>query len=199
MSLPMVRAEANRLYHRGDYAGALPFNQEYVDRFPGNARGRYECGRTLLALGRASEAREQMTLAYNIEPSSEEYLLGLADAMVANDEPDALVALLRHQAEDRATPTDYIRLGTYARKIGHADEAERALLEAAELDGGKSPAPQRALAEFYRSVSDRENEVKRLRMLLWFDQNDAKALNRLRELGEVPGPSFVLEPVGRDD
>lgn len=196
--LSQVRADANSFYFAGDYANAQPFYEEIVNRRGGNAQGHYELGRNLLALGRPAEAREHMILAYNLEPSNAEYFDGMADAYVAAGNEDDLFAALEHRIRDRGGVEDYIALGRYAQKLGHADEAERAFLSAAEVDGGQTPEPQRALAAFYRSIGDKPAEIKRLRMLLWFDAQDAAVTSRLRELGQIPGPSFVLEPAGRE-
>ncbi|MBK7405569.1 MAG: tetratricopeptide repeat protein [Phycisphaerales bacterium] len=196
--LSSLRADGNYYYYRGDYSSALPYYQEVVDRKGGNAEGHYELGRTLLALGRASEAREQMVLANSLEPENMEYFDGLADAFVATGDEDQLFQALEHQARDRGGVADYLRMGRYALKLGHPDEAERALLGAAEIDDGKTPAPQLALADFYHAIGDKDNEVRRLRMALWFDPADTEIQTRLRELGQIPGPTFVLEPSGRD-
>lgn len=196
--LSSLRADGNYYYYRGEYASALPYYQEVVDRKGGNAQGHYELGRTLLALGRASEAREQMVLASSLDPDNMDYFDGLADAYVATGDEDDLFQALEHQARDRGAVADYLRMGRYAQKLGHADEAERAFLGAAEIDGGQTRKPQMALAEFYRSIGDKDNEVRRLRMALWFDPADHEVETRLRELGQIPGPTFVLEPAGRE-
>jgi tetratricopeptide (TPR) repeat protein len=194
----MVRADANYHYFRGEYAAAQPFYQEVVERRAADAEAHYELGRNLLALGRASEAREQMILAYNLEPENEAYFEGMADAYLAAGDEEALFNALEHQIRDRGGVQDYLRFGQYAQKLGQVDEAERALLGAAEIDAGQTPEPQLALADLYRAVGDRENEVRRLRMALWFDPTDAELKERLRALGQVPGPTFVLEPTGRE-
>jgi tetratricopeptide (TPR) repeat protein len=196
--ISMVRAEANHHYFNGDHSQAQPLYEEVVERSAADAQGHYELGRNLLALGRASEAREQMILAHNLEPDNETYFEGMADAYAAAGDEEALFNSLQHQIHDRGGVEDYIRFGRYAQRLGHVDEAERALLSAAEIDGGQSEAPQKALAEFYRSIGDSENEVRRLRMVLWFDRDDAEVKGRLRELGQIPGPTFVLEPEGRE-
>ena len=197
-SAEMVRANALTLSTQGRYSEALPLYQEVVERRNADARAHYELGENLLALGRASEAREQMILAYNLRPGNEAYLNGLADAFVAAGDEDQLLALLNQRIKDNASAESYLRLGAYAQKIGHADEAERAYLVAADIAGTEDPMPQRALAAFYRAIGDTPNEIKRLRMVLWFDPSDATVQNRLRELGEIPGPSFVLKPIGRE-
>jgi tetratricopeptide (TPR) repeat protein len=196
--IAQIRADANYHYFNGDAQQAQPFYQEVVDRRGGNAEGHYELGRNLLALGRASEAREQMILAYNLEPANELYFDGMADAYVAAGNADDLFGALEHRIRDRGGVEDYIALGRYSQKLGHADEAERAFLSAAEIDGGQTIEPQRALAAFYRSIGDEPSEIDRLRMVLWFAPHDTGVTTRLRELGQIPGPSFVLEPVGRE-
>jgi cytochrome c-type biogenesis protein CcmH/NrfG len=196
--IAQVRADANAAYFDGAYEAALPLYEEVVNRHPGDAKGHYELGRNLLKLGKASEAREQMILAYNLEPANMEYFDGMADAYVAAGNEDDLFAALDHRVRDRGGAADYMAMGRYAEKLGHADEAERAYLSAAEIDGGKTREPQIALANFYKSIGDEANEIKRLRMALWFDQADAGVNARLRSLGQVPGPSFVLTPAGRE-
>lgn len=195
--LSQVRAGANQYYFDGMYADAQPLYQEIVDRRPGDARSNYELGRNLLAMGQVTEARERMILAYNLEPSNETYFEGMADTLAAAGNEDDLFDALEHRIADRGGVDDYIMLGRYAQKIGKADEAERAFLGAAEIDGGESVAPQKALAQFYRSIGDTDAEVRRLRMMLWFDQQDAVVNARLRELGQIPGPTFALPPAGR--
>jgi tetratricopeptide (TPR) repeat protein len=193
-----VRADANALYFNGAHQQAQPLYEEVVQREGGGARGHYELGRNLLALGRSGEAREQMILAFNLEPANLGYFDGMADAYVAAGNEEDLFEALEHRIRDRGGVDDYLVLGRYAQRLGHADEAERAYLSAAEIDGGSTRAPQEALAGFYRAVGDVPGEVRRLRMVLWFDATDVAVANRLRELGEIPGPSLALEPVGRE-
>jgi tetratricopeptide (TPR) repeat protein len=192
-----VRAGANQYHFDGMYEQAQPLYEEVADRRPGDAQSNYELGRNLLAMDRVSEARERMILAYNLEPSNETYFEGMADAMAAAGNEDDMFDALEHRIADRGGVADYIMLGRYAQRVGKADEAERAFLGAAEIDGGETVAPQKALAEFYRSIGDTKAEVRRLRMMLWFDSQDAAINTRLRELGEIPGPTFALPPAGR--
>lgn len=191
-----VRADANAYYFAGQPEMAQPLYEEVAERDPGDAQANYELGRNLLALGRPAEARERMILAYNLKPSNPTYFEGMAEALVASGDENKLFDALEHRIRDRGRAEDYLMLGDYARRIGHADEAERAYIAAAEIDAGRSSAPQRALADFYRSVGDTQAEIRRLRMLLWFDPRDAEVNARLRELGQIPGPTFALEPRG---
>ena len=78
--------------------------------------------------------------------------------------------------------------------MGNADEAQQALLTAAKLDAGKTINPQRALADFYGSVGDRERQVRRLRMAYHIEPANAELLREIRRVGEIPGPSFGIPP-----
>lgn len=196
-SISQVRADANAHHFDGRYLEAQPLYEEVAQRKPGEAKANYELGRNLLALGRAAEARERMILAYNLEPSNETYFEGMAEAFAASGDEEGLFRALEHRIRDRGDVGDYLMLGRFAERVGHADEAERAYLSAAEIAGTETPEAQRALAAFYRRVGDRDNEIRRLRMLLWFDARDAEVETRLRELGQIPGPTFALTPRGR--
>ena len=193
-ALSMVRADANTHYFHGEYGQALPLNEEYVRRRPQNAQAQFELGRTLLALDEPAQARESLTIANTLEPDNDDYLGLLAEAMFRNGEFDALDQLLQRQIAERRRVEDCTRLGRFAQRMGNVDEAQRAFLNAAALDAGENPEPQRVLAEFYRSIGDSENEIRRLRMVLYFDPDDPAATERLRELGQVPGPSFAIHP-----
>lgn len=192
--LSMVRADANSHYFNGRFEQALPYNREFVDRKPSDAQGQYELGRTLMALNRHGEARQHLTVAYDLEPRNETYVEALAESMLNAGDAEALYAFLRRRVSESGRVEDHLRLGRFAHRLGNADEAHRAFLNAAEVDGGRTVGPQRTLAEFYRAIGDQEREVERLRMVLFFEPDNPQASVRLRELGHVPGPSLALPP-----
>ena len=192
--LSMVRADANSHYFNGRFEQALAYNREFVDRKPSDAQGQYELGRTLMALNRYGDARQHLTVAYDLEPRNETYVEALAESMFRAGDAESLYAFLRRRVSENGRVEDHLRLGRFSHRLGNADEAHRAYLNAAEVDGGRTVEPQRTLAEFYRAIGDKEREVERLRMVLFFEPNDPQASARLRELGHVPGPSFALPP-----
>ncbi len=192
--LSMVRADANAHYFNGRYEQALPYNSEFVDRKPSDAQGQYELGRTLLALDRPGDARQHLTVAYDLDPRNETYVEALAESMLRSGDSESLYALLRRRVSEQGRVEDHLRLGRFAHRLGNADEAHRAFLNAAEVDGGRTVEPQRTLAEFYRAIGDDDREVERLRMVLFFEPDNPQTGARLRELGYVPGPSFSLPP-----
>ena len=67
-------------------------------------------------------------------------------------------------------------------------------MTAARLDGGQTVEPQIALADFYLAAGDEEKAIRRLRMALGIDAENEIAIDKLRSLGEIPGPSFALTP-----
>lgn len=189
-----IRQDADVAFEAKQYDTAKADYQTYVDRKPNDPTGQYALGQTYLALKDPKPAREHMQIAYDVVPNNDAYIEGYAQALYEAKEPEALLTFLNRVAAERGTVEDYMRLGRYAGKIGHADEALQALTTAARLDGGKSLEPQLALADFYRSVNDKANEVKRLRYCLYLAPGDEALLKRVRDAGQIPGPSFMLRP-----
>jgi predicted Zn-dependent protease len=196
--LPTVREHGDRAFRHGDYAKAQADYREYSQRKPGEAEVELRLAQTLLELNQPHQALSHAQQAYDLKPGEDEYIETFAAAMFAAQKTDQLHRFLRNTAQDRGQPGDYIRLGRYAQKSGDADGAEHALQTAARLDGGRTLQPQLALANFYREIGDTAHEKQRLRMALFLDAKNAEVLQRLREMGEIPGPSFALVPAEAD-
>lgn len=189
-----VRQSAEHAYEYGRYEQSEADWAEYVQRRPQDVEGRYGYGLALLANGKPALAREQLVIANDMRPEHEPTIEALASAIRATGSTDDLFRFLRRMIEERGVAADYDRLGRYLASVGNPDEAETAFLTAAQLDGGKTLAPQLALANFYQSIGDAQNEKLRLRMALALDPQNQGVQARLRELGEVPGPSLALTP-----
>lgn len=193
-SIGAVRADADTAYSDGRYADAAVYYREWLDRRPGVAEAQYRLGRSLLETGDPSRAREAMTIALDLDPDNTRYRDGLVDALVANDEVDEVYALLDRRAAEMDGPAAYLELGDVSRRIGLADDAERAYKLAASLGRPEWPDAQRALANLYRELGDEAQEVERLRVLYYLDPTDPDVRARLRILGEVLGPTAGLRP-----
>ncbi|MEN0021406.1 MAG: tetratricopeptide repeat protein [Planctomycetota bacterium] len=194
---PELRADANNARAVGDFDAAIASRRAVVERHPSNPLYRYELGQVLLEAGEPGAAREQLFLAYEAVPDNATYLEAYADGLIATRDLETMYAVLRDAIPPKGERWPaYVRLGDYAFRAGHADEAERAYVEAGNLATTLDPEPQRRLASLYRRVGDTPNEIARLRMILWFNPADAEAAPRLRQLGEVPGPGFRLFPRG---
>jgi predicted Zn-dependent protease len=193
-SLPAVKASGDRYFERKDFDSALTDYQEYVNRDPGDPSVRISLAKTLLVAHRPTEAVEHAQIAYDQRTTDEDAIETLAHSLLDAGRQDEMNRLLRGLAETRGHTGDYIRLGRYLHLSGDADGAELALKQAARLDSGRTIAPQMALADFYHDIHDKPNELKRLRMALFIEPHNETILKRLRELGEVPGPSLALQP-----
>jgi len=193
-ALPVVKDAGDLAFQKGDMRTANANYQEYVQRKPGEPEVQLSYAKTLLALGQPTSAVENAHIAFDQRPGDEEAIETLARGYYESHRTDELYRFLRGLAESRGKPSDYIRLGQYSAKLGDADGAEHALLLAAQVDKGRTPAPQLALADFYRSIGAKDRAITRLRMALYTDRNNPEIPKQLRELGEIPGPSLALKP-----
>ncbi|MFG0282947.1 MAG: tetratricopeptide repeat protein [Phycisphaerales bacterium JB039] len=186
--------DANRAFERGDYETAAADYQEYIEVRPGDTEGRLGLGKSLLILGRADEATDHLWVAYDAKPRDDSRADLLAEAMYQAGQTQKLVEFLRERTEQPGRVQDYLTLGRYAALCGLPDEAEPALLTAAKLDRGVSLEPQLALADFYESIGANEMALERYRMALWIDRENEEIKERVRALGEIPGPTFAIIP-----
>jgi tetratricopeptide (TPR) repeat protein len=192
--LAIVKENAEFAAQHGRMDIAKRDYEEYIRRKPEDMDVRYEYAKALIAAGEPKPAIEQLNTCLDVFPLNDNYLDALAQAMYAAGEYDALTVLLARYTSERGRVSDYLRQGAYLSKIGNADEAQQAFKTAAKLDGGKTVAPQRALADFYGSLGDRPKQVRHLRMAYYIDPENPETIQEIRRIGEIPGPSFALAP-----
>ena len=196
-ALPMVQESAVRAYTYGNYELAASEYREVVMRRPGYWEDRFAWAKALLAAGRPEEAREQMEIVYTSKPNRFEVLDMLAKSMVAAGAVEDMARVMKDEAYARNTSRDWVRYGWYMSVAGDADEGERALKRAAEIDRGMNAGPQLALAELYRANGDKPNAVKRLRMAQYIEPFNDEAKEALISLGEDPSPAMAMVPTER--
>ncbi|MEX2218644.1 MAG: tetratricopeptide repeat protein [Phycisphaerales bacterium] len=193
-TLPSVRESGDRNFRYQRFDAALTDYQEYLTREPGDPAVHLSLAKTLIEVGRPAEAVEHAQLAWDQRINSEDCIETLARALFdANRQPE-MFTLLRGLADSRGRTVDFIRLGRYSALAGDADAAEHAFKQAAIIDRGQTLEPQMALADFYRSIGDRQNELRRLRTALYLAPTEPAINSRIRALGEVPGPSLGIRP-----
>jgi tetratricopeptide (TPR) repeat protein len=193
-TLPRVKEVADRSYRDHNWEAARVDYQEYIDRKPGEAEINIKLARCLVELGRAPEAVNPAAAAYDSQPNNPDAIETFSLALCESKRTDQLYRLLNGNCESRGSVSDYDRLGRYSLKLGDPDGAERAFKMAAKVDAGKTIEPQLALADFYHNISDKSNEKRRLRMALYLDPSNPDLYKRLKDLGEIPGPSLQLRP-----
>lgn len=193
--LDRVRIDGKRHLDAKQFdAAATDFN-ELVTRKPEDHQGRYDLGMAMIGAGQPAEAIKQMLIALDVQPLNEKYADGVAEAMLAAGQRDDLTAFLNKMALERGRVSDFTRLGKFSARLGNVDEAKTALITAARLDKGMSLQPQLDLAEFYETVGDKANWVKRLRMAYFLSPTDQRVLDAILRAKEIAGPSFAVQPV----
>lgn len=193
-----LRARGNEAFATGRYRDAVSYYGEYVHRRPQEAAVQYQLGRTYLAMGQGGAAREHLQVAYDLDPGNQDYIDALARAILQSGTRAEVLEFLEGAAEGNMTAQGFMTLGYYAREAGFIDEAEQAYQRAVQMSGDTSPEPHREMARFYRSIGDSRSELDQLRMAYAVDPADEATMVRLRELGEVPGPTYALEPATTD-
>ncbi|MBX3384963.1 MAG: tetratricopeptide repeat protein [Phycisphaeraceae bacterium] len=192
-----VRESGERAYAEGDYALAAAEFEDYLDRKPGNPHVTHQLGKSYLKLNRTAEARERLLVAYSMRPEDDEVFESLCEGLFADRKLEELNRVLRQRAIDRGRMTDYLLIAEYAERTGDRDEAQRALLTAAKVDGGFSLEPQLELAKLYIRAGDRERAIERLRMAYFVEPTNAEVVGLAAQMGEIVGPSFGQVPAER--
>lgn len=193
-SLETVRNDGDKAFFYKRFDEARADYQEVVDRDPSDWRYRVKLARMMMIMGDDARAEELLAVVLRVRPNDDDVAGQYAEAMFKAGHRDRLISFLERRAADSRAVADYLQLGSYAVKTGDADLAERALLTAARLDGGATVGPQLALADLYLAAGDRAEALRRLRMALGVDPSNEIVQQRIRALGEVPGPSFALTP-----
>ncbi|MBX3375733.1 MAG: tetratricopeptide repeat protein [Phycisphaeraceae bacterium] len=193
-TLPAVKEMGDRQFRRENWEAARVEYQEYVDRKPGDKEVQILLAQCLIKLGQPDLAVTHAQVAFDLEPNDAEALETYCLALAEAKKTDELYRVLNGNCQTRGSVADYDRLARFQMKLGDPDGAERSFIMAAKVDGGKTIEPQLALANFYKSIGDKAGEKRRLRMALYLKPTDQKIYDRLRELGEIPGPSLALFP-----
>ncbi|MBL4697227.1 MAG: hypothetical protein JKX70_00185 [Phycisphaerales bacterium] len=179
---------------QGDDAKAYELWSEYVDRRPNSVLAEYRLGMVETRLGKYEQAASHLRIAHDLEPGNIVYINALADVLVLGNRTDSLMKLLRETMEEGEAGSGYLRLASYAQRVGQMDEAHEALLLAVAQNLGQSPVPYLALADFAGTLGDQPMEIEYLRYVLWFDQSDPTILDRLESMGMITGPSLAVKP-----
>ena len=191
---PTIRNSAEYRFKRGDYIGAAEDYQEIVARYPGDVDAQHMLGLCLLELEQTAEAQRALEIAHDIRPDDHKIAAALAEAMYRQGDEAHLFAFLRGRADSMKSPDAYLRLAEYSLKLSDPDSAKLAVNTAIELDEGRTVEPYLAAADLAERLGDLELAVRRLRQAYGINPHDIRVVNRLRAMGEVPGPTIALPP-----
>lgn len=192
--LHVIHSDALFALDHGNYASAKADLATYVERRPDEPQARYEYALALLGMHEPRPAAEQLNICLDVDPLNDRYVEAQARALYEAGDRERLIEILARNCSERGRVRDYLLRAKYSQLLGNLDEAKEALKTAAKLDRGTTVKPQRALADFYASIGDREKQIARLRMAYFIQPDDPELLAEIRRVGEIPGPSFGLRP-----
>ena len=193
-SLVAVRDAGDQHFRYREYDDALVDYKEYIDRNPGNAHVHQMMGNTYIKLGQTGLGCEQLKVAHTLRLEDDEIFADLCAGLYADKKLDDLNRVLRERTIGRGRMQDWVLLASYADKLGDQDEAQRAWLTAAQVDGGKSAVPQLGLAKLYLKVGDKGRARKRLAMAYYCDPMNAEVNQLARDMNDIPGPTYGVPP-----
>jgi len=191
-----LRASGDLHLQYGRYDQAASDFSEIVARYPGDWEAQYKLGMARMAMGDTTSARRALEIAHSRKPSNEDVADALAEVMYAQQDFNRLFAFLRERADATKTSQAYLRLARYAMDTNDADTARWSYDRAIEVDAGASVEPYVQAAAFHERVGDIDGAITRLRQAYGIDPYDQRVTDRLRALGEVPGPTIAL-PTGK--
>lgn len=178
----------------GQYALAIENYETYLEQRPGDHQARFNLAKAYMASGEPGKAAANMRIVNTQVPGRSAYTEFLAETLLASGRRDELYRLLKSEALDQQTMGDWLRLGRYALRQGDKDTALVALLASAKVDGGRSWEPHVALYDYYRSMGQKPEAIRRIRMAAWVAPMNAEVQRRVKESGQVTGPTFALRP-----
>jgi len=189
-----LRTWGDWYFKQQEYDKAAGEYGEITDRLPGDWEAQYQLGLCFIETGRYDEARTALEIALTRRPKNEDVADALADAMFHQGNQNELFAFLRGRAESQQSVHAHLRRAEYALKLSDPDTAKVAIETAIVIDNGQTIEPYLIAADFAQQLGDLEMAVRRLRQAYGIDPYNKIVKQRLRDLGEIPGPTIALPP-----
>lgn len=189
-SIDSVMQRGDRAFARGDYGMAVVNYEDVTDRFPGDWEAQYKLGLSLLHLGQYTQARRSLEIAHTRQPYHQGVVDGLAEALYKQGNTEQLYAFLRAQIEESQSVNACLRMARYCLELNDPDSAKWAIDTAVEWDRGRTAEPQLLAADLAERLGDSEEVLRHLRDGYRNDPYNARINERLRDYGEVPGPTM---------
>ena len=181
-------------YRYNRYEEAADYYKQVLDREPGNQQALVSYGKTMMKLGEPAKAASAFHTAAMADPDDADLVYMLAKAEVESGQYDRAFRLLQTRGSDNADPKAWILLAEYALQLDDPDTAATAIHRAIDIDGEKSAEPYLKAADLAERLGNDNEALRRLRQAYGRDPNNEQVEKRLREYGEIPGPSIALEP-----
>jgi len=197
-SVAFLRRDAEAAVDEGDWVRAERRVNQVLEKDPSDWRALYYRGLIRLRQNRALDAQIALERAWQLRPNHEEtpdILDALAQAYHKQGDEAQLFAFLERMTQQRGGPRDYLRQAEHLAKAGDYDNATIAYTKAAHFWPKNEVTPYIKMADFYKSINDKENEAIALRRAYGINPNLPRINTRLRDLGVIPGPTAALPPI----
>ena len=193
-----IRANADRAYWQTRYDDAAEGYADLARRNPGDWEAHHRLARCHVERGDLKAARRSIELAYALHPWNDAITQRMVDILNQQGDDAALFTFLQSHAATQPSTSAWLSLAWYALDRDDPDTAQAAIDEAITIDRGATVAPYLAAADLAWHLGDREAAIRNLRYASAIDAADSQVQSRLRDLGEVPGPSIAMPPEGAD-
>ncbi len=195
LALNDLHIQAGIAEDRGDYQRAYELWTNYVERQPQSVLAEYRLGLVETKLGLYDQAVGHLRVAHDLKPGEVIYIEALAEAYILANRSEPLLDMLHATIHEGEPRSGYYFLAKYSQQVGMMDEAKQTLDTLIALEQAESPEPYIAMANFARTIGNKELEFTNLRYALWFDQSDPILLERVESLGMITGPSLAIQPI----
>jgi len=198
-SKALLRSEGWTAIQEGRWDDAESMLTKAVAASPGDWRANYLLARVRLHQGRALDAQLLLEHALTQNPAGEDTPKvqdAMAEALYQQGQKLALTTFLEQASARTHAMTDYLRQAKYLGQIGDTDGTRRAFRLACTFADPQDPKPYLALADYYDSIGDRQRAINALRYAYYLTPDSQGLINKLRNWGVVPGPTFGLKPTG---
>ena len=190
--LLLKKGEHAERYGRFEEAADL-YNQ-VLERSPGNQMALIQYGTMMLKLNEPVKARSAFHTAALAEPGNADVVYLLARAEVESGKYDDAFRLLRTYAIDNSDATAWTLLAEYSLQLDDPDTAQQAISRAIQIVGDTSASPYLMAADLAERLGNEAEALRRLRQAYACDPSNTDVDRRLREYGEIPGPSIAIVP-----
>lgn len=130
-------AQAESVYHSGDYRRAVRFFEAYLDREPEHPWGLYMLGLSARKAERPERAEKAFRNVLEIDPDHVKSRVNLARTLLDLDRPGEAVETLRPVLRSSGPPADALRVaGNAVWQEGDRERARRLYRAAISTDGG---------------------------------------------------------------
>ncbi len=187
------------LVKKGDHAmrygrteEAADYYSRVLNRAPGNVYALTQYGKCMLKMGEPSKAALAFETAVSSKPEDGNLVYLLARSEYENGQYDRAFDLLRQFAIDNNDVTAWTLLAEYSLQLDDPDTASHAIERAIELNGDSSAGPYLTAANLAERLGNDQEALRRLRQAYGCEPSNSEVDRRLREYGEIPGPSLTL-------